>query len=193
MNYFRFLVFFFGILNSSSLAGQTAFNNGSFEDEPSDATTPHGWYECEPFTTPDIFPGFWGVYTEASEGDTYIGMIYRENNTWESIGQRLTKPLSTDNCYTFSIDLAFSRTYAGYNQPIKLRIWGGTNRCDKGQLIYESPLIDHIDWKTYRIDFNPDKGHTHIILEAFHPGNIKSYKGNILMDNLKPIKICGRV
>ena len=176
----------------SSMVAQIRFNNGSFEDEPSDATTPHGWYECEELTTPDIFPGVWGVYGEPSDGSTYMGMITRPNNTWESIGQRLMEPLEADNCYVFTIDMAFSRTYAGYNNPLKLRIWLGSEKCDKGLLIYESDLINHTEWKTYPVKFNTDKKYTHVILEAYHDDSPVRYKGNILLDHLTPIKRCSR-
>ena len=172
--------------------GQSPFNNGSFEDDPSDATTPHGWYECEALTTPDIFPGVWGVYGEASDGNTYMGLITRPNNTWESIGQRLVKPLESNNCYTFSIDLAHAKTYAGYNQPLRLRIWAGSSKCQKGKMIFESDLIEHADWKTYIIKFNSEEKYTHIILEAYHNESPIIYKGNILLDHLTSIRLCGR-
>ena len=173
-------------------SGQVTLNNGSFEDEPSDATTPHGWDECQPYTTPDIFPGYWGVYNEASEGNTYLGMITRTNNTWESIGQRFSTPLEKEMCYTFSIDLSFSTTYAGYNNPLKLRIWIGESKCEKGQLIFESERIEHTEWQTYQVKFTAQKKYTHIILEAFHKDDTVNYKGNILLDNIQPIRFCGR-
>ena len=68
-------------------------NNASFEGVPQDATTPSGWQECELGTTPDILPGFWNVYTEASDGETFIGLITRDDGSFESIGQRLSSPL----------------------------------------------------------------------------------------------------
>ena len=187
----RFLIVLF-LWVPLACCAQIIFDNGSFEDEPSDATTPHGWLECEPYTTPDIFPGYWGVYGDPSEGDTYLGIITRPNNTWESIGQRLSHPVEENLCYTFTIDLAYSKSYAGYNNPIKVRIWIGDKRCDKGQLIYESVRIDHTEWKTYQVKFTPLRKYTHLILEAFHKDGKVNYKGNILLDNLQPIRFCGR-
>src|SRR5689334_15278944 len=46
--------------------------NPSFEDTPQDATMPQGWTGCKEGTTPDILPGFWGVYTPPSDGQTYV-------------------------------------------------------------------------------------------------------------------------
>lgn len=188
----RLILLFLILMISKSAISQTRINNGSFEDEPSDATTPHGWYECNELTTPDIFPGVWGVYDQPSDGDTYMGLITRPNNSWESIGQRLRQPLESDKCYSFMIDMAFSNTYAGYNNPIRLRIWLGNERCDQGQLIYESDLIDHTSWKTYLVKFTTDKPFSHIILEAYHNQSPVRYKGNILLDHITTIKRCGR-
>ena len=49
--------------------------NESFEGEPADATMPQGWMGCQEGTTPDILPGYWGVYTHPADGDTYLGPV----------------------------------------------------------------------------------------------------------------------
>ncbi len=193
INGFKFNLFIIILLFSVSVSGQIKLDNPSFEDEPSDATVPHGWWACEDMTTPDIFPGFWGVHEEASDGDTYVGLITRPNNSWESIGQRFSEPLKKDNCYAFNMDLAHADTYAGYNNPLRLRVWISDKRCEKGQLIYESPLIDHTEWKTYPIKFKPSEEAKYIILEAYHHINPVSYKGNILIDNVSILNRCDRV
>lgn len=166
--------------------------NPSFDGEPSDATVPQGWMPCKEGTTPDILPGYWGVYNEPSDGETFLGLITRQNNTWESIGQRLPAPLLKGNCYAWSLDLAHSDTYSGYNSPIKIRVWISKNKCGKDQLIYESPLIEHTDWKTYSIKFIPKEEYRYIQLEAFHTEEVFSWEGNILIDHLRPILGCDR-
>jgi hypothetical protein len=170
---------------------QITVTNPSFEDEPSDATTPQGWSPCDEMTTPDIFPGFWGVYNEPSHGETYVGIITRENGTFESFGQRLSNTIDKNMCYSSKIDLAHSNIYSGYNQTIKLRIYLGTDQCSKDQLIFESPSINHMNWKTFDFKFYPDKNYEYIILEAFYQEDTFSHKGNILIDNLRPIFRCG--
>ncbi len=165
--------------------------NPSFEDEPADATTPQGWLPCELNTTPDIFPGFWGVYNEPSHGETYVGIITRENGTFESFGQRLSGTLKANSCYYSEIDLAHSIIYSGYNKPIQLRIYLGKDKCSKDQMIFESPVIKHMQWKTFRFDFNPKEAYEYIILEAYYMDGPFSHKGNILIDNLRPILRCG--
>lgn len=174
-------------------AGQTIeIANASFEGEPADATVPQGWMPCKEGTTPDILPGYWGVYTEPADGDTYVGLITRQNNTWESIGQRLPAALEKGNCYTLALDLAHSDTYSGYNGPLRLRIWISTAKCRKDQLIFESPLIEHTDWQTYKVKFTPDENFRYILLEAFHSEEEFAYRGNILIDRISPIQGCDR-
>ena len=124
----KIVLILFCCIWSSGLQAQIYLNNASFEGEPQDATVPVGWFPCARGTTPDILPGPWGVTTESSDGDTYVGLITREDGTWESIGQRLKSPVKPRECYTFTLDLAHSDTYSGYNNPLKLRIWGGETK-----------------------------------------------------------------
>lgn len=167
------------------------WQNPSFEGEPQDATVPIGWLPCEEGTTPDILPGFWGVYQEAADEETYVGLIIRRDGSWESITQRLSHTIQHKDCYTFSLDLAHSKTYSGYNQPVKLRVWGSTNKCTKDQLLFESPLIKDTNWKKYLVEFTAEQPIRYIILEAYHR---RGYlEGNILLDNLSPLQKCPRV
>lgn len=182
------------LLGSVSGIAQIPFQNPSFEgDEPQDATVPAGWFPCEEGTTPDILPGVWGVHTEPAEGETFVGLITRMDGTWESIGQRTGEPLLARECYLIELDLAHSNTYAGYNKPIKLRIWGGRQKCGKDQLLGETDFIRHTDWETYKFQFFPKTTINYIILEAFYTeGSNFSYKGNVLIDNVRAIKRCER-
>jgi len=178
-----------------ALLGQAQFslNNPSFEGEAQDATIPVGWIGCEPNTTPDILPGYWGVYTEASEGETYAGIITRRDGSFESIAQRTKKPLEKGICYSFAMDLAYSKTYSGYNGKIKLRVWGGDSKCAKTQLLYESQVIENTNWLNHNIQFKPESQLKYLIFEAnFNDKKPNFYNGNLLMDNISPIKGCNR-
>lgn len=172
---------------------QIQLDNASFEGEPQDATVPVGWFPCAPGTTPDILPGYWGVYNESSEGDTYIGLITRRDGSFESIGQRLPTPLERKECYAFTIDLAHSDTYSGYDGPLNLRIWGGQKKCALDQLLWETiEPIEEEDWATFNIQFIPKKTINYIVIEAFHKEGNLPYEGNILIDNISVIKKCAR-
>ncbi len=168
-------------------------DNASFEGEPQDATLPQGWFAVELGTTPDIMPGIWGVTKEATEGDTYIGLITREDGSFESIGQRLEAPLEKGVCYSFFLDLARSKTYAGYNFPVRLRVYAGTKKGKRSQLLWSSPTVEDEDWETHEVKFTAKKNLNYIIIEAyFGEGLLFHYNGNILVDGLTPIKACER-
>jgi len=166
--------------------------NASFEGEPRDATIPRGWMICTEGTTPDILPGPWGVYTEASQGETYVGLITRENGTWEAIGQKLTEKLMDGQCYEMSLDVARSDAYANYNDPIKLRVWCGKSKCDRTQLILETNFIRNTEWETIDIRFTPKSNMQYILFEAFYRDGSFSHRGNILLDNVSSILRCAR-
>lgn len=167
--------------------------NPSFEDVPSDATVPHGWLPCAERTTPDILPGFWGVYLEPEQGETYIGLITRENSTSESIGQRLPEVLAQGQCYEMSLFLAKSNNYTGYSRPVHLRIWLSESKCEKQHLIYDSGLVKNTEWELHKFEFSPNHPAQYIMIEAFISDENFSHKGNILIDQISPIFKCKRV
>lgn len=173
---------------------QIYLNNASFEGMPMDASVPVGWFPCNNRTTPDILPGPWGVILEASEGETFVGLITREDGSFETIGQRLKEPLNAGECYLFSLDVGHSNTYAGsrYAAPLKLRVYIGPTRGSKEQLIYESDFIEEEEWTKVAIKFNPKKIAQFIRLEAFYQDGPFSYRGNILIDNISAIQKCIR-
>jgi hypothetical protein len=166
--------------------------NASFEGEPRDASVPMAWHGCEEGTTPDILPGPWGVYLEANDGDTYVGLITRDNGTWESIGQRLSSVLQQNTCYTFSMDLAHSNSYSGYNGAIRLRIWGGASKCEKTQLLVETEAINEPEWKNFIFQFKSQESIQYLILEAYFPDSESEFRGNLLIDDISPIRPCSR-
>lgn len=193
MKHIELFLFVICISFSVNLHSQIVLNNASFEDEPADATVPMGWFPVATGTTPDILPGFWGVYHEASDGETYVGLITRFDGSFESIGQRFSSRLDKENCYRFSIDLAQSKTYAGYNDPLKIRIWVSNKKGKRTQMIFESEYITHPNWKTYEVDFQPEFNAKFILIEAFHTDNEVNRSGNILLDNITSLVPCNKV
>ncbi len=185
-----FLICIFSLIFIYSADAQVFLQNPSFEDQPADATTPQGWIPCAPYTTPDIFPGYWGVYNEPTEGDTFVGLITREDGSYESISARLTEDLEAGLCYNFSIDLAHSKTYAGYNGAIKLKIYIGDEKCSTSQLIHETELIEHPEWRNYPIQFYAKDQARYIHIEASYIK--RRQKGNVLIDNMSPIINCNK-
>ncbi|MEP7266237.1 MAG: hypothetical protein ABI844_01330 [Saprospiraceae bacterium] len=180
----------------SLISGYTqsaVFFNPSFEGDAQDAVTPVGWLQCEDGTTPDILPGPWGVYLKPADGNTFMGLITRKDGSWESVGQRLSQTLGAGNCYFFKLMLARAITYNGFNKPTVLRVWGGSDRCEKRQKLFESGPIVHTDWKPYTIRFKPKKDIDFIIIEAFYNKKLSyTYNGNLLIDDLTPIFTCDK-
>jgi hypothetical protein len=177
----------------NSAEAPITFTNPSFEDKPRQSASPAGWGSQTGGSTPDIQPGIWGVTLAPHSGKTYVGLVTREDGTSEDIGQTLREALASGKCYRFSIFLAHSKQYAGYNHPVRLRVWGGSKKGSKEQLLCSSPLIQHKDWQKHQFEFTPNKAHRHITFEAWYgPGVLFKYKGNILLDDCGPIEYCER-
>ncbi len=181
--------------------------NSSFEDRPraGEYYTPSikSWYDCGAVqfpreTAPDIHPiDFWEVRLPASDGNTYLGMVVRDNESWESVSQRLTLPIERDMCYKFSVDLARSNTYLSgsrsrtddvkvqYTRPAVLKIWGSNGYCGKRELIAESAPVENFNWESYEFEFKAKSSHLFVTFEAFYKTPVLfPYNGHILVDNI---------
>ena len=193
MNHFLINVLMVLILAGNSkypVHGQIILKNPSFEDETADATLPGEWWSCQRETTPDILPGSWGVYNMPADGSSYIGLITREDGSYESIGQRLDIPLNKKQCYQWNVSLAHSDTYAGYTSPIRFSIYLGDKKCDMRQLIFTSPVIEKKMWESFDFNFTPEFNAHYITILANDQG--KQVNGNILIDGLGVIEECDR-
>ncbi|MBK8555284.1 MAG: OmpA family protein [Lewinellaceae bacterium] len=178
--------------------------NASFEDLPKCCEAPTGWYNCgkSEESPPDIQPGFFQVNKTADQGQTYLGLVTRDNDTWEGVGQRLSRPLESNKCYDFSLALCRSELYlslsrttgeqVNYATPAKLRIWGGNGYCDKHELLAETSVIVNTRWLNYNFKLQPKNGnYSFILLEAYYKTPILfPTNGNILVDNASPISLC---
>lgn len=176
-------------------------DNPSFEDYPQAAHTPQGWYDCgfAGESPPDVQPNLtFKVNKAASHGSTYLGLVVRDVNTWEAVGQRLKTPLLKGIDYTFSLDLARSELYESQSQatkktvnyitPVIIRIWAGTGYCSKSELLDETDQVTVSNWKKYTFKFTPKANHTHFMIEAFYKvPTVFPYNGNILLDNASDI------
>ena len=201
-----------------SQAGEIALYNPSFEDIPRSSSPPRGWIDCgfPGETPPDVQPsGDWEVFRPAYHGHSYLGMVARENNTWESVGQRLTSPLLKGKCYSFSLYMCMSSEYwslavpdsildkekymqdgtapeKNFNQPIVLRIWGGDGYCSTKEVLAESEPIGNTYWEKYTFKFEPTADISHIIMQAYYKTpSLFPYNGNLLVDNSSVISMIG--
>lgn len=205
------------VVFSDSLWAQNKIHlaNPSFEGIPhrggSNLSYIAGWQDCGPSrfpgeTPPDLHPGFdikgsfWENEMPASDGITYLGVVTRDNDTWEGLSQRLLVPLEAGKCYEFSMELAASSKYlsrsakmrsdttrVSFTNGIMLRVVGGSGYCSEREVLLESPLITHNSWKTYNFRFESTFEHRYITVEAYYkPLTFLPYNGHVLVDNLSP-------
>lgn len=203
-----FTTLVFTCLHLSLSSQDVIITNNGLEDTPRKGTimtrSVDGWYDCgaKKFSRespPDIHPNdFWKVNLKPAQGKSYIGLVVRENETYESISQGLEVSLKKDQCYKFSIFLARSNDYwsgttdldgnrsaaeENYITPAVFRLWGGRVYCGQGQLLAESDPVDNDNWKTYDFIIKPQTEITYITYEAFYktPAYFP-YNGHILID-----------
>ena len=177
--------------------------NPSFEDTPKNSVPPRGWYDCgfENETPPDVQPlgtnGF-NVNKSPAHGNTYMGLVVRDNETWEAVSQRLSRNLKKGKCYEFTIQLCRSEIYesqsrltnlqANYVTPAKFRIFGGNAYCGKAELLGETSLVINVRWLEYKFRFEPSDNYSFVTFEAFYnTPTLFPYNGNVLVDNASNI------
>ena len=184
--------------------GTIFLRNPSFEDLPQHSRVPVGWTDCgfPGESAPDIHPDparEWQVTKRPQDGMTYLGMVVRDVDTYERVGQRLGVPFRGGQCYEMRINLARSETYMSQSRktglpenfvtPTKLRVWGGNSVCGELQLLGQSPLVSNFKWQEFRLKLTPEADYSHIVLEAYYEQPILfPYNGNLLLDNVSPIK-----
>ncbi|MEM1122914.1 MAG: OmpA family protein [Bacteroidota bacterium] len=175
--------------------------NPSFEGFPRAELVPTGWKDCgfPGESAPDTHPiGAFDVVKLPSDGNTYLGMVVRDNDTWERVSQQLKSPVKGGICYSFNMNLCRSELYvsrsrvsntnANYVTPIKLVIWGGDGHCSKRERLAESPIVTNTAWQPYAFKFEPKQTHTHITVEALYKTPVLfPYNGNILLDKASAI------
>lgn len=210
----------FAVFMGSTLTGQDIIlKNPSFEGRNDfgrigkrfvlDGWTDCGQYIFKTETPPDVQPvQQWGKKEKPLDGNTFVGMVIRENNSWESITQRLSNPMVPGHCYEFSIAIQASDTYMSqsayrvqhyndkravpFTHPTVLRIWGSNNGCDQAQLLGESPPVSKQAWHRYTYTFKPTEAYKYLLLEAFYQTpvpNMQLYNGHIMIDAASNLKM----
>ncbi|GAB5551100.1 MAG: hypothetical protein Sapg2KO_06910 [Saprospiraceae bacterium] len=182
---------------------ENLLRNGSFEDIANHSTVPEEWLDFGPESEspPDIHPtGTFMVTKAAKHGDTYIGMVVRDNETWEKIGQKLDQPLKKGKKYQLRGYIARSETFvsvskltnerANYTQSIILRINGAEAWEDNLQQLGQTPPILNYDWKYFELTLKPKSNAAYFVVEAYYNDMIDgAYNGNILLDDLELVEL----
>lgn len=192
--------------NSYSQTSSVFINNPSFET-PSPNELPY-WKDCGRYMFPKKSPvdihgiGIeqWRVTVEPSDGETYIGMVAREDETWESITQKLNTSFEQGISYSFEIDVRLDEDLRSYtrknnkeeffDKALCLNVLLSNTICDGTVVFYTSEPIDNQEWQTIEVNFTPDQKYDFIILEAYYVTPVTApYNGNIMIDNIRNFKI----
>jgi hypothetical protein len=207
MKYKIMLLLFLGIAAGLEAQEVIQFRNPSLEGTPRPSTLPKGWENCgfEEESPTDIQPsGDFGVYTEAKHGKTYVGMVVRDNDSWECIGQVLSRRLEKGTCYRLGFEAAQSsnfisqsrvtQTTASYTTPCIIRIWGGFKNDTGYQIMAASAAVATTDWAKYTLEFTPSDNFDYIYFESYYDSEIGGpYNGHVLIDHLSPIVPCSLI
>ena len=127
-------------------------------------------------TPPDIHPiNAWKVTKGPSHGNSYLGLVIRDNDTWEAVTQRLPIAMEEGKCYAFNVDLSRSDFYISgskmtqslenYTNPAVLRIHGGTGVCGRQEQLGESTTVTNDEWRTYEFKFEPERTVNYLIVD----------------------------
>ncbi len=191
------------LLMSSARTQDIYFNNPSFEDTPQHSKAPQGWTDCGFLTEspPDIQPNSTlNTYQPAFDGRTYLALVVKDNGTWESVGQQLSRPMKPRQCYELAFFAAHSTRYIStsrktgrvtdYKGPVILRFYGGFDYCDRKQLLAKTEAITDPAWNFFSLLVVPNEAFDYLTIEAFfQPGDRYAYNGNVLLDRLYPLKL----
>lgn len=198
-----FLLLFLSVVPLWEMPGQKAIEleNPSFEaDRPSANKVPSGWVNlgAEDQTPPDIQPGFFQVNIPAQDGENYLGLVVREDNTWEGVGQKLHGYLQKDSTYGFSLWLTRSNSYrsrtaastepVSFSAPTILKIWGYNTQTRQEELLAESLPVSHSKWLRYEFVLQPALADfDELDLMAYYAPGHEKKNGNLLIDNCSAI------
>jgi hypothetical protein len=174
--------------------------NPSFEDVPGPARPPLGWFFCGPpeETPPDVHPvTVMSVTQLAFHGKTYAGLVSRDNDTAEALGQSLDHTLEAGSCYMLRLYTSRSPIFKSHSrstgdlvdftQPIKLQIWAGNLHCQNEELLAETPLITDTTWQMHEMHFSPKANYKQLYFTAAREKESAPYNGHLLLDHLSPV------
>ena len=228
-NFFLTLLYLVGsqLFISNYLFSQDTIylGNPSFEDTPRKGCPPYSipikeWNDCGLVnfpgeSPPDIHSAkneIWGVTLRPYDGKTFLGLVTRYSDTFESISQSLSAPIEAGKCYKVSVYLGFSQKYKSltmrsllersvngdsgdystymedFSHPVELFIWGGDKYCNRRQLLVHSGPVIKYNWELFILEFSPKSTYQFITIGAYYRyGYTEPYNGHVLVDNFSPI------
>ena len=183
-----------------ALPAQNLLENASFERHPEQlGRVPHGWANAGPVSEspPDVHTNtsnYFGVQHLAAEGEAYLGMVARDNYTFEAVSQRIPGGLRAGVTYRLRLWVSHSPTLAStsrqtgrparYNNPIPFDVYVAEKaNGGKFELVARSEPIDHADWREYTLEFTPTRDWKFLRLGAgMNTLYARPVCGNVLID-----------
>ena len=200
----QILLLTFIFLAKIGFSQELLLKNLSFEGRAKVGEIPYPWISCgdRNESEPDTQPGFFDCTTKPHHGDTYIGMVVRDNDTQERISQKLSSPLEAGVTCSFTIWMAQSEHYlsrspttfrdANFTAPCILKVWSVNKNCKKIEQLAATNAVNHKDWKNYELIFTPKKTCTHVMLEVYYLDASVPSNGHILIDDMSNIFILAK-
>lgn len=138
-----------------------------------------------------------GVTQPARHGKTYAGLVVRDNNTRETLGQTLSEPLIAGQCYFLRFYASRSDDFSSYsrltNEPadftpaVRLQIWAGSRHCTPAELLVETAPLRDTSWQAYEVILRPRENSDQLFFTAAFDDPQQPYNGHLLLDHLSPI------
>lgn len=179
-------------------------SNPSFEGIPATSSGVPGWIDCQTYRSNrvDLQPNrLRGQMQVPAYGNSYTGLMTRDNGSTEALGQPLSRPLEPQQHYATELIAAMPIEYISrhidppfdnFSRPVRLQLWAGQSICDRQYLLAQTPVIQHTNWQSYRIRFSVPERCTHILLEAYYEDQeAPHYNGAVIVDFLQHISILG--
>lgn len=187
-------------------APEIRLKNASLESPNKNFVIPPGW---EPHVLllagTDIkdvrLTRFYSPQHPSQHKANHIALAAYSDGTRENIGQQLSYPVIPGLKYSLELWLSYSPYETQVHpiqslfepredfRPVKLQIYGFASDSDLGNaLLAETPVIDHREWKRYKLTWQSTGRFDYIYLVPSWQGT-EFYDGNIHVDNLSIIKV----
>ena len=126
-----------------------------------------------------------------------MGLVARDNETWERVSQRLEEPLQPWQGYTMRFYTCQSYAFRSisrstgeevdYTTPVLLRIYGGQRPCDEHDLLATVGPVNWRRWRAHDVYLDVKEKYTYISIEAYYAKGKHKTNGHVLLDALGPI------
>lgn len=178
--------------------------NPSFEMIPRQNHPPTGWFDCNfdsesPVDVHGSDTEFFGVKEFADDGECFVGMVTRDNGTYEGISAKLLQPLLKDSTYRLTISVnkspdyqSISRTSSepvNFNSDVVFEIWAGYHFCNMDTRLLEYNVDEQGVWTPITFYITPEKNITFLGLYVRHGTPSEDTNGHVLIDNLQLTKV----